>query len=332
MKWLTSWWTVGALLVATTLAHMLTGTEHMAHHNVFRRLYYLPIILGAFRGGRRGGGLTALAAVAMYAPHAFFMQHHMDPAPMPDKILEVLLFVLVGLLTGLLVERERKAVRARRTAEERAARFESIATLTRGLAHEVRNPLAAIRGSLEVVQPDYDGHRKERIVTIGLQETERLERVVNDFMAFARPAEPTLSPMDLGAVARAVADATRLAHPGIAVTVEAPEVIVAGDADQLRQVVLNLALNAAHWSEGRVAIRVGNGEHPSIAVEDDGPGVAPADRERIFDPYFTQRADGTGLGLSTAARIARAHGATLTCEEALSGGARLVMRFGGPHE
>ncbi|MFT7623247.1 MAG: two-component system sensor histidine kinase HydH [Myxococcota bacterium] len=330
MRWATSKLTVGALLVAITLAHLSTSTEHMLSHNVFRRLYYLPIILAAFGGGRLRGGLAALAAAALYIPHAFLMHQHMDPAPPGDKVLEILLFILVGVLTGLLVERERKASSLRREAEERADRYESLVRSTRGLAQSVQQPLTTIGANLEKLRPEFPaGHRKHRILNIGIKETARLERVVGDFTEFARPGDLHLKPVDIAALVDEVAQATRLAHPDVPLKVSTTPLVVTADRDQLTQCLLNLTLNAVQWSPPAtpVTITLKGGRRPELQVEDCGPGVPEDDRERIFDPYFTTRDGGTGLGLPTAARIAHAHGATLRYEPRTPTGACLRLTF-----
>ena len=323
--------TVVVLLIAITVLHHLTAVEDIVSHNLFRRLYYLPIIMGAFVGGLTGGLGAALAACALYAPHAFFMHHHLDPAPMADKVLEMVLYIVVGGLAGLLLERERRAQRARQEAEGRAARLESLVTLTSGLAHEIRNPLASIQGSFEILEGDYaTGTPKRAIVERGLRETARLDRVLDDFAAFARPRPPVPAPSDLVDILRDVCDAARLQHPALDVQLDAPASLRTRGLDpaQVQQCLLNLVLNAAQWSPPESTIRVhlaqrGDGLH--VTVDDTGPGVPPEDASRIFDPYFTRRSGGSGLGLAIAAGIARAHGGALTYVAREAGGARFVL-------
>lgn len=338
MRALSSAWVLSGLLLLITAFHMLTHTGDVAYHNVYRRLYYLPIILAAFRGGLAWGVGAALAASALYLPHAFLLSHHMDPAPAADKLLEMILFVAVGAITGLLVQRERAALLARRAAEERASRLEGLVTLTSGLAHEIRNPLASIQGSLEILSDDYPaGSDKRPILDVGLRETGRLDRVLTDFLAFARPREPDRVEVDLNALARRLAESATLAQqpraetPGPRVEVIGADaaVVVFADAAQIEQCVLNLTLNAVQWSPpgAAVLLRVRSGRHPSIAVEDRGPGIPADDRDKVFDPYFTRRKGGSGLGLAIAHRIATAHDGTLVCEPREGGGTRVVLRL-----
>lgn len=335
MKVEAPWALIVGLLGGITLLHLTVGTESVVFHNVFRRLYYLPIILAAFQAGRLGGGLAALGAAALYFPHAFLMHHHLDPAPAGDKILEMVLYGVVGLVTGLLVERGWRAAAEARAAEERARRLEALVRLTSGLAHEIRNPLAAIQGSFEILADDYaEGSEKREIIDVGVTQTARLDRVLTDFVAFARPRDPKREALDLVALVERVRGSASLTRPDVTVRCSAPDtpVKVLADPDQLEQCVLNLALNAIQWSpsDAEVLLLVRSGARPGVVVEDAGPGVAEADRARIFDPYFTRRAGGGGLGLAISARIAESNAATLTYAAREEGGARFTLAFRGP--
>jgi len=158
-----SWrpWQAVAVLVLVgliTALHYGTATHEAASHNVFRRLYYLPIVWAAFLAGWRGGLVTAALTTVAYLPHAFFLPHHMNPAATVDKVLEILLYFAVGGLTGGLVDRQRRAQRRaaqervrRARAEAAADKLQGLVHLTRGLAHEIRNPLGGIQGAIEIL-------------------------------------------------------------------------------------------------------------------------------------------------------------------------------------
>ena len=333
MRVLGSWWFVLLLLLGVTAAHLVTSTDTAAPHNVFRRLYYVPIILAAFRYGTRGGVGCALAASALYFPHAFLMHHHLDPAPTADKVLEMVLYLVVGWLTGELVMRHRRAIAASRASEDRALRLESLVTLSSGLAHEIRNPLSAIQGAFEILSDEVEpGSSGRRFVDLGLRETARLDRVLSDFRTYARPREPEPRRIDLCSAVRAVAEPAGLTRDDVTVRTSLPAspVHVVVDAGQLEQCLLNLALNAVQWSnaQGEVVLLVRSGVYPAVVVEDRGPGIPEADRERIFVPYFTRREGGSGLGLAIAAQLARANGGRLEYHPREGGGARFVLELG----
>ena len=318
-----------AALVVVTLAHYLTGQHAGDLHNLYRRLYYVPIVLLSFAYGRRGGLLCACMAIALYTPHAFFLDHH-DPASNIDKLLEFALYLGVGVLTGSLVDWQRAAQRRlewslRRRAEleeqlVRAGKLSALGQLTAGLAHEIRNPLASILGAAEALAEDYpEGHRKHRVSQLMLREIARLDSVVDDFLAFARPTQASRDIVNLAEVAREVVRLTgaQMRGAGVAVRNDLPaELHARGDRGQLVQVLLNLMLNGlqalAQAPDKQVTLvsarrRVADKEMICVGVQDTGPGIADAHREQVFNPYFTTRADGVGLGLSISSRIIENH-------------------------
>ena len=334
-----------------TLGHYLTDHHAAAFHNVYRRLYYVPIVLAAFAYGRRGGlGVASLSSLA-YIPHAFLLDHHhRDPAPTEDKLLEIVMYGVVGGLSGWLVERQRQVQRRlEQSLRERdalaaqlirAGKLGALGELTSGLAHELRNPLASIMGSAEALCSEFPPeHRKHRIAQLMLREIDRMSRVVSEFLAFARPSTPTMQPLDLRQVVEHVISISAH-HPdcgrlSLEDELEPEALIVRGDADQLAQVLLNLVLNAAQSLREHEAPKVrleatrhdvAGAWHQALVIEDNGPGIKPEHLHQIFDPYFTTRADGSGLGLSISHRIMEAHGGFLDVQSE-PGRTRFLMIF-----
>ncbi len=231
---------------------------------------------------------------------------------------------------------------ALRAMEERVQRSERLADLGRvaaGLAHELRNPLASMAGSVELLAGS-EGLRAsdQRLMAIVLKEAARLETLVARFLDYTRPEPPRLSPHDLAQVAGEVAEvfAADPSAARVALRRDLRPVTVPCDPDQLRQVLWNLLLNAAQALQpggpgGTISLRCGpDGERGArLEVEDDGPGVAEADRARLFTPFFTTKAGGTGLGLATVHRIVEAHGGSVEVEAAAPHGARFTVRLPG---
>jgi two-component system sensor histidine kinase HydH len=349
-------WLVPALLiVAVSVAHYSASATTQLPHEIFRRLYYLPIILAAFNYGLRGGVAAALITTAAYLPHALGHISH-DPAAPIDKGLEVLLYNVVGVVTGLLVERERRekrdhqrtAANLRRTLEEREAlegelrrreRLAAVGQLSAGLAHEIRNPLGSIKGAAQILgEGDLPATDRDRLLAILAEETGRLDRVLTDFLTFARPRPPELHTLELAGCVR---DTVALLAPEAAERNVAFKVVaatdlptVAADEHLLRQVVLNLVRNGLQAVDrgGRLEIYLDPvaGDHGSdaspnrvrLSVCDDGPGIAPAEFGRLFNPFFTTREEGTGLGLAICHRIIADHGGTIEVSNRPEGGAR----------
>ncbi|MBW2701663.1 MAG: hypothetical protein JRF33_12675 [Deltaproteobacteria bacterium] len=303
-------------LTAITLAHHLTDPEAVVSHNVFRRLYYLPVVWGVVVFGWRGGLSAAALATASYVPHAFFMHHHLDPAPFIDKAMEIALFFAVGGLGGLLMDRER-ASRARATerrlaqlaAETRANRLDALVHLSRGLAHEIRNPLGGIQGAIEIISDEVakDSPRQD-MVEVALGETARLSKVLDDFLRFARPGRPEIqnfhsaeTSQHLGKLLKGEASSL-----GLELQIEDPGTWIFADPDQINQVLINLLRNAMQSCPrgGRVALRIApKNEHVEFIVADQGAGIPEEIKQAIYDPYFTTREEGTGLGLPISAML-----------------------------
>ena len=194
----------------------------------------------------------------------------------------------------------------------------------------MRNPLTAVRLDLErsarKLPDDADG--AVELTKRALAEIDRLNASVSGFLRVARSGSPTFRTMDLhGPVEAAVhAAAPRLDERGCTVRLERPSgpLTVRGDGGSLEQLILNLLLNAAEASPAGGVVRLFAESTPRgvrVGVEDQGPGVAPEDRDRIFEPFFTTKGEGTGLGLAVARRIARAHGSELEVASGSQGGA-----------
>lgn len=335
-------WIAAVSIGAVTAFHYMTDVHEVAFHNVYRRLYYIPIVLAAFAYGIKGGLGAAVLASVFYIPHAFLMAHA-DPSPTVDKVLEMVLYVGIGGLTGWLVNRQNeirlaleRSLDERDALEEslvRAGKLSALGQLTSGLAHEIRNPLASIMGSAETLVAEFDEeHRKYRMGQLLLEEIDRLNRVVSDFLKFARPSEPQRELVELEGLAREVREltASRARQLGVEVVDDLDESAarVPADADQVRQVILNFFLNAYQAledvDEPRVVLtsqrrQVGGQRYVCLGVGDNGPGVPEALREKIFEPYFTTRLEGTGLGLSVSSRIAEAHEGFVDVTDASSG-------------
>ena len=203
----------------------------------------------------------------------------------------------------------------------RAERLAAVGTLAAGLAHEVRNPLNSASLQLAVLERRLERGESAATTTpiarIIKSEIERLDRLVRDFLAFAKPSPIDRRPVDvaqlLAAVAGLIEPEAEASH--VAVTVEASEGLApaAGDPERLRQVVLNLTRNAVeamHEHGGRLTLRArAAAETVELDVEDDGPGFAES--LPVFDAFFTTKDQGTGLGLSLVHRIVSDHGGTI---------------------
>lgn len=211
------------------------------------------------------------------------------------------------------------AERQARESEARTRRFVADA------AHELRTPLAGVQAVAEAaVAPGLDAEERDRLHLLLLRESHRAGRLVDDLLALARidaGIELRREPVELLALARTEADRVRLRVPGRSIEVSGSPVTVPGDPLRLAQVLANLLDNAQRY--GAVSVQVG--PDARVRVSDDGPGVPPADRERVFDRLVrldearTAHDGGAGLGLAIARGIARAHGGDLRHDDVPAG-------------
>lgn len=348
---------LAVLIVAISALHYLTTTDHAHIHDIYRRLYFIPVILGGIWFGLRGGFGTALLVSVAYAPHVLF-QWGRIPVNHPEQYLEVLLYNVVGVITGLLSSREHnQRLRAEKTAERladsyaklreqadmiieiedqlrRADRLTALGELSAGMAHEIRNPLGSIRGTAEILRDAFAPDDKYAEFTVILmKEVDRLNHVLEDFLRFVRP-EPSekqkFSPAEaLREVLQLVEVQARKA--GVQVVTEIPELPqVQGDGGQLKQVFLNLILNAvqAMTAGGRLRVDAEQcGPWVVCRFADNGPGIANENLERIFNPFFTTKQEGSGLGLAIAHRIVDSVAGQLLVESQAGEGTTFTLKL-----
>jgi two-component system sensor histidine kinase PilS (NtrC family) len=217
---------------------------------------------------------------------------------------------------------------------ESARRLAALGELAASLAHEIRNPLGAIYGSFQMLASRPQLNDEDRSLSeIILRELDRMERLVGDMLDYARPREPTRRPTDLGRLVDEVLTAFSSGPEVEGRTIEAQQegdLEVAVDPSQIRQVLWNLLRNAAQATEegDRIDVRVAcDGHAVTIEVGDSGQGIDADDIKRIFDPFYSTRELGLGLGLALCKRIAESHGGRIEAEPFGDGGSvfRLII-------
>ncbi|MBI2479498.1 MAG: hypothetical protein HYV60_12950 [Planctomycetia bacterium] len=228
--------------------------------------------------------------------------------------------------------------RAVNTAQlERTAEIRQLAA---GLAHEIRNPLHAIRLNLHTfgrAQDSDSALEPAEIKTMldqSSREIDRIDRLMQELVSFATPEVPRDELIDLKAELSGVVEFIdqEMLHNDVRVTTGLPPqpVFVRIDSGRLRQILLNLLHNAAYASQspGQIIVAVAvRGSSVEITITDNGSGVADADRERIFEPFFTTKSDGTGLGLALVKRFVDEADGEIRCEQSSSGGAVFRIRL-----
>ena len=346
-----------ACVVAISLLHYLTPLRLAVLHDIFQRLYYIPIILSAFWFGFRGGIGCAILVTIAYAPHILF-QWGGHIAMEMEKYLEVILYNVVGGITGFLSQQERcrreeleKSAKGledsyRQLKEQseliirieeqlrRAERLSALGELSAILAHEIRNPLASIRGTAEILMEKGSAANREEFLEILVKESDRLNRVVEDFLRMARPEPADKRECDLNEeLANIVTLLSAQARTG-GVTLELERSAlppVVADPGKLHQAFMNILLNAiqasSHGGKVRVATNLGRDGRIEIRFADEGSGIPAEALAKIFEPFFTTKGGGTGLGLSITKKIIEGHGGTLEVRSEPGRGTTFLARL-----
>jgi signal transduction histidine kinase len=347
--------TLTALVGGVTALHYLTATEHSHSHGIYRRLYYLPIVLGGIWFYLRGGVGIALLVSVLYAPHVLFQWGHL-PAIHIEQYLEIFLYNTIGFLTGFLSAKEHaQRLKAEETAQHlsssyaklksqadlileiedqlrRADRLTALGELSAGMAHEIRNPLGSIRGTAEILRDAFPPEdRYAEFTKILVSEVDRLNKVLEDFLRFARPDQSEHNDFKPGQVLSEVLQLTQQQANKKQINIlwdgqQLPAAI--GDSSQFKQVFLNLILNALQalpvggqlWIESEL-----KDDRIILVFSDNGPGIPESHLDKIFNPFFTTKDDGTGLGLAITYRIIKNHCGQISVKNRPEGGAQFTL-------
>ena len=312
--------------------------------NATRRWSYWGLLVGALMGV---GDLTAFLALGLEMRLA-------GRSVMTEVMITfIVTYGVLGFVIGKLMEARAQAridartiasqLHALETSQRGALQNEKLAAIGRlaaGIAHEVRNPLGVIRASASMVREHFSASEEAyRACEFIREEIDRLNGLITALLNFARPAQLRLQPVAIDHIIDRALQLTKdeLHRRDIALVRENNQELssVMADPDLVSQVVFGLLTNAAEaiGAHGTITVRtLGTREDIGVEVIDTGPGIAPADAERVFEPFFTTKPTGTGLGLPMAARIMQAHGGaieviSLSATGEVTRGARFRIRL-----
>ncbi len=211
----------------------------------------------------------------------------------------------------------------------RKTRLEDLGRMTAGLAHEIRNPLAGIQLYASMLRRDLEGDPpKARVLDRVLSAVSGLERLVEDMLAYGRDLDPRRAPSPLGPLVEEALGLARAAleEKSIRVELDIDGACAEVDAEMMRRVFLNIILNAAQAMDhgGTLTIR---GRGGSVSFTDTGPGIPQEVMGRLFAPFVTTKARGTGLGLALAQKVVEAHGGSIEARNNPEGGAVFTVRL-----
>jgi two-component system sensor histidine kinase HydH len=327
---------IGTLILLLAITIWLTPPRAVELHNILHHLNFLPFMIAGMIFGWRGALWALLFATLVQTPTIVRHWTHW-PMDAQDQVVELSIFGAAGIIAGFLSDRERiqrKRVEATKTELEhvytelrqkidqmkRAERLSAVGQLAASLAHEIRNPLASISGAAGILKRGHASQENaDECLGILEKESQRLNKLLTNFLDFARPRLPRYQPVDPDTLIESVASIAR--HSAILRDVElvierAKNIpAVECDAEQLKQVLLNLIINAVQATEGPGTVHIRSfvlQNRLHIEIRDEGSGITRDQQEKIFDPFFTTKENGTGLGLAIAANIVEQHGGTLT--------------------
>ena len=331
---------IGVTCAISTLHYFMPNELALVDlYYLSQRLYYAPIVYAGLYFGWRGGLAAGSVAGLAYLPHILVIWG-IHPRYTINQYTEVALFCIVGAVTGAIADRERlhkKALQetagelARLYAElqdnfermKRAERLYALGHLSAGLAHEIRNPLASIDGATVVLLRERPSEER-RVEFLGIiqKECRRLNRLLTNFLNFAKPPAPQYQTTTVELLFDSVITLAQHAnhHNQIVLRKDLAENLpsLECDPEQLTQVLLNLTINAIQaMPEGGEIVLSAERHDRNITIEvrDQGSGVSEQDMESIFDPFFTTKESGTGLGLSVAHQIVSQQSGVLTARK-----------------
>ncbi|MFP3980919.1 MAG: two-component system sensor histidine kinase NtrB [Desulfobacterales bacterium] len=342
---------VGIDTFLVTLIIFVTGS----FSSIFAFMYLVVIVYAAMVIYRSGGMVIATLCAIQYGllidleyygiihPLGYEADFLSASYDWPYIIYKLLLIIVacyaVAVLSGFLSEQERSAKRDLWAMEDQMKRMERLAAvgeMAAGLAHEIKNPLASLTGSIQMMQDqlDYDPEQ-ERLMQIVMREADRLSTLVTDFLRFAKPGPGNAEVIRLDDVVSEVVGLFA-SDPRYQSEIEVKTDLAAGlhvkfDPEHLRQVLWNLLYNAAEALEDRGEIEVkvypGRKPHACISITDNGPGMDEQTLSSVFDPFFSTKSGGTGLGLSIVQQVVGAHGGLVDIDSTPGRGTTVTIRL-----
>ncbi|MBC8317538.1 MAG: sensor histidine kinase [Desulfobulbaceae bacterium] len=349
----------GLIIITVVIGglHHFTPWEFVFFHDTYRRLAYFPIVLGALFFGVTGGMVMAFLSSVAFIPHLMMFSGHGFEAYL-SEFTEIFLYLSAGLLVGIITRKEtllrlkykalsekleksydrlHKETEQLIEAEEQLAlsqKMSELGRLSASLAHEIKNPLSSIRGTAEILMDDFPpDHPKHEFAEILLKETTRLNATVEDILSYSREQKGAVEATEpLASVIRRTITLLdqRLRDKSIQCveigTDQGDSFMVAGN--RLGQVFLNILLNAMDAIDvgGKIVVRVAREkEGCQIAIEDNGPGLSDGEKKKIFEPFYSNKEEGTGLGLVISRKIVGSYGGTIEVTDAPGGGAAFTV-------
>ncbi|MCK4767243.1 MAG: HAMP domain-containing histidine kinase [Desulfobacula sp.] len=341
-------------VVVIGVLHTLTPGHMIFYHDTYRRLCYFPIAIGAILYGLRGGICLAVLSCMAFVPH-LYMFWARGPEAYYSELSEILFYLAAGVVIGLISSRENKLKEKYKNLSEKLAgsykrlhdqasqlveaekqlgesqKLSLLGHVSASLAHEIKNPLASIKGAAEILADEVpENHPKHEFIEIMRSEISRLNHSVEDVLKYCR-GQQQHDKVRKEPVGKIINQVVLLLEAGleeksirVSIQTEPEEKEFVTDEAAMIQVLMNIMINAVDAVEknGRIIIELGKYERGClIRISDDGPGIDEGLFEKVFQSFVTFKEEGTGLGLSISKRIVESLGGKIFIEESTLGGA-----------
>jgi len=310
----------------------LFGETHWVHA-LHGRFCYIPIVIGASWFGLRGGIISAAIITVLVVPYIFI--NDLSTHNYSGELVEIFFYFAIATLTGAIFDRELSLREKHEKTElelERSKRLSMIGEMTASVAHEIKNPLASLKGAIEIINDtSVQEDEKKEFKNIAISEIKRIDSTVKEFLLYSRPKKINLAEFNLtDLIQTTVKQMENQAHEqNISIQTEIEsDILILGDREMLHQVLLNLILNSiqASYPKSKIIISA-NAVHDTveISVKDFGEGIPSENIEKVFDPFFTTKSSGTGLGLAIVKSIIEELGGEIKVTSSKDSGTEFVI-------
>ena len=347
------------MVVGIGMAHYLTPGHLILYHDTFRRLSYFPIAIGAMIYGVTGGLIMAVLSCISFVPH-LYMFWYQGPEAYYSELSEILFYLAAGLVIGMISGRENRLRKKYQVLSEqlassykrlhdqaeklvaaekelgRAQKLSLLGHVSASLAHEIKNPLASIKGAAEILADEVGkDHPKHEFIDIMRSEISRLNNSVEDVLAYCRgqqvKQQDQTAPLDkvIEQVVQVMdAQADKKSVDISCAYKNESSGLEPVPAAAMTQVLMNLVLNALEEVPASGKIKISHeikNDRLVICVDDNGPGLTPEHIETVFQSFVSYKKGGTGLGLPITKKILERLGGTIGADESELGGAKFSI-------
>ncbi len=319
------------------ILNQIFGPSHWIHA-LHGRFCYIPIVIAATWFGLRGGLYAAAGISILVLP--IILGGHLSEHNVAQEWVEIIFYFAIAALTGGLIDRELNLRHKQERTQlqlERSNKLSMVGQMAASVAHEIKNPLASIKGALEIIGDESTPPEDRReFRETAIKEVRRIDGTISEFLEFARPRQGRFEELDLS-------DALRTSLKQIEVHASKAglqlvdrikdDIHINGDREKIHQVILNLLINSIQASASGSAIEIhldrGDGGAAVITIRDHGKGMNAEELARVFEPFYSTKPTGTGLGLPIVKGIIESHRGDISLDSAPGHGTTITITFPG---